>query len=204
VSSVAIVDYGMCNLDSVARAVSECGGAPVVTDRPEDLAAARAIILPGVGAFGVGMEHLKARGLIAPLREQVLEKKIPFLGICLGMQLLSARGEENGGAEGLGWLDAETALIRAAPGERLPHIGWNEVRPARDSALFAGIAPGTDFYFVHSYAVKPRDPSLTLATAPYGGGVCAAVQKDNILGVQFHPEKSQRAGFALLRNFLSL
>jgi glutamine amidotransferase len=204
VSAVAIVDYGMCNLDSVARAVSECGGAPLVTDDPRDLASARAIILPGVGAFGVGMAHLKERGLVEPLREQVLDKKIPFLGICLGMQLLARRGEENGGAEGLGWLDAETVLIKPAPGERLPHIGWNEVRLERESPLFAGIAPGTDFYFVHSYALRPRDPSAILATAPYGDGVCAAVRKDNLYGVQFHPEKSQKAGFALLRNFLSL
>lgn len=203
-STVAIVDYGMCNLDSVARAVSECGGAPVVTDKPADLAAARAIILPGVGAFGVGMAHLKERGLIEPLREQALVNKIPFLGICLGMQLLAKRGEENGGAEGLGWLDAETVLIKPAAGERVPHIGWNEVRPTRPSPLFAGIAPGTDFYFVHSYAVRPKDASLALATAPFGDGVCAAVQKDNVYGVQFHPEKSQKAGFALLRNFLSL
>lgn len=203
-STVAIVDYGMCNLDSVARAVSECGGAPVVTDKPADLAAARAIILPGVGAFGVGMAHLKERGLIEPLREQVLEKKIPFLGICLGMQLLAKRGEENGGAEGLGWLDAETVLIKPGAGERVPHIGWNEVRPTRPSPLFTGIAPGTDFYFVHSYAVRPKDASVALATAPFGDGVCAAVHQDNVFGVQFHPEKSQKAGFALLRNFLSL
>jgi imidazole glycerol-phosphate synthase subunit HisH len=147
---------------------------------------------------------LKERGLVETLREQALEKRIPFLGICLGMQLLSRRGEENGGADGLGWLDADAVLIKTGPGERLPHIGWNEVRPARESPLFAGIAPGTDFYFVHSYAVRPRDPSIALATSPYGDGVCAAVQKDNVYGVQFHPEKSQKAGFALLRNFLSL
>ena len=202
--TVAIVDYGMCNLDSVARAVQECGGVPLVTDDSKALATANSIVLPGVGAFGVGIKNLRDRGLEQPLREQVLEKGIPFLGICLGMQLLAKRGEEHGGAEGLGWLDAETVLIKTAPGERLPHIGWNEVRPARESRLFAGIDSGTDFYFVHSYALRPRDPAVALASAPYGDGVCAAVQKDNVYGVQFHPEKSQKAGFTLLRNFLSL
>lgn len=202
--TVAIVDYGMCNLDSVARAVSECGGAPVVTADAKTVTSADCVILPGVGAFGVGMAHLRERGLEAPLREAVLERKVPFLGICLGMQMLAKRGEEHGGAEGLGWLDADTVLIKPAAGERLPHIGWNEVHPERESPLFAGIAPGTDFYFVHSYALRPRDSSATLASAPYGDGVCAAVQKANVYGVQFHPEKSQKAGFALLRNFLSL
>ncbi len=201
---VAIVDYGMCNLDSVARAVSECGGAPVVTADPKAVASAERVILPGVGAFGLGMAHLRERGLEAPLREAALERKAPFLGICLGMQMLAARGEEHGGAEGLGWLDADAVLIKPAAGERLPHIGWNEVRPVRESPLFAGIASGTDFYFVHSYAVRPKDASTILATAPYGDGVCAAVQKGNVYGVQFHPEKSQKAGFALLRNFLSI
>jgi glutamine amidotransferase len=194
----------MCNLDSVARAVSECGGAPKVTDDHKEIATADCVILPGVGAFGVGMSHLRERGLEEPLREAALERKIPFLGICLGMQLLSTRGEESGETKGLGWLDAETVLIKPGVGEHLPHIGWNEVRPSRPSPLFAGIAPGTDFYFVHSYAVRPRDAADILAAAPYGDGVCAAVQKGNVYGVQFHPEKSQKAGFALLRNFLSL
>ena len=202
--SVAIVDYGMCNLDSVARAVQECGGAPLVTDDPKALATATSIILPGVGAFGVGMANLRERGLEAPLREQVLERRIPFLGICLGMQLMSLRGEEGGENAGLGWIEADTVLLEPQPGERIPHIGWNEVRPAVSTPLFQGIAPGTDFYFVHSYKVRCRDRSLELATSPYAGGVCAAVHKDNLYGVQFHPEKSQKAGFALLRNFLSL
>lgn len=201
--TVAIVDYGMCNLDSVARAVSECGGSPLVTDDPKTLAEANSIILPGVGAFGVGIQNLRERGLEEPLREQVLEKKIPFLGICLGMQLMSERGEEGGETKGLGWIQADTVLIKPQPGERLPHIGWNEVRPSTPSPLFEGIAPGTDFYFVHSYKVSCRDRSLELATSPYADGVCAAVHKDNLFGVQFHPEKSQKAGFALLRNFLS-
>ncbi|UPT74522.1 MAG: imidazole glycerol phosphate synthase subunit HisH [Elusimicrobiota bacterium] len=202
--TVAIVDYGMCNLDSVARAVQECGGDPRVTADPKTIASADSVILPGVGAFGAGMAHLRERGLEAPLREAALERKVPFLGICLGMQLLSTRGEESGDTKGLGWIDAETVLIKPAAGERLPHIGWNEVRPSQESPLFKAIAPGTDYYFVHSYAVRPNDASLTLATAPFGGGVCAAVKKGNIYGVQFHPEKSQKAGFALLRNFLSL
>ena len=202
--AVAIVDYGMGNVGSVARAIEQCGGDAVVTDRPEDFETATHIVLPGVGAFGLGMEHLKARGLDQVLRQQVIDNRIPFLGICLGMQLLASRGFEHGETEGLGWIPGD--VIRLAPEDpacRVPHVGWNEVRHG-GAPLFQGLPSGKDFYFVHSYHFRCADAGSVLATTPYGGEVVSAVQRDNILGVQFHPEKSQKAGFQLLRNFLAM
>jgi glutamine amidotransferase len=205
VRQVVIVDYGMCNLDSVARAVEECGGSPRVSDRPEDLALATHVVLPGVGALPDAVRNLAERKLDLGLREHVLERRIPFLGICLGMQLLATRGSEGGGAVGLGWIEGDVPrLTPAGEDTRIPHIGWNEVHPTRESPLFRGIEPGRDFYFVHSYHLRPGRPGDVLATTPYAGGFVSAVQRDQVFGVQFHPEKSQRAGFQVLRNFLSL
>lgn len=201
---VAVVDYGMCNLDSVRRAVEECGGMPKVTDDPADLAAADRIILPGVGAFPDAIARIRARELDRELHEQVVELGAPFLGICLGLQLLAATSAEGGASDGLGWLAAD--VIRLEPDDvdrRIPHVGWNEVTPVEDHPLFAGIAPGTDFYFVHSFHLRCKDDEDVLATTPYCGGFTSAVTRGNIAAVQFHPEKSQRAGFALLRNFLA-
>ena len=203
-SRVAIVDYGMCNLDSVARAIEECGGAPVVTDRPEDLRDADRVVLPGVGAFPDGMQNLRARGLDAALREQAA-RGVPLLGICLGMQLLATEGLEGSRTAGLG-LIAGTVQRLAPNGQpiRVPHIGWNEVDLVRPSPVFEGITSGRDFYFVHSYAlVCDRDEDV-LARTSYGAGFVAAVECGNVFGVQFHPEKSQKLGLQLLRNFLAL
>jgi imidazole glycerol-phosphate synthase subunit HisH len=205
VKRVAIVDYGMGNLDSVRRAVEECGGDAIVTDREDEIARATHVILPGVGAFGDGVRQLTERGLDQVLREQVIVGGIPFLGICLGMQMLASRGDEGGDTKGLGWIDGEVQRFTPTGEDtRIPHIGWNEVTPTRASPLFAGIAPGRDFYFVHSYHLVCRDPGDVAARTPYCGGFVAAVERDNVFGVQFHPEKSQRVGFALLRNFLGL
>lgn len=202
---VAIVDYKMGNLDSAARAVEECGGAPVVTNRARDLEDASYIILPGVGAFGVGMRNIRELGLDQTLREQVIEKGVPFLGICLGMQLMAARGWEGEEAEGLGWIDGEvTRLEPDGPDERVPHIGWNEVAHDGSSPLFRDIPSGKDFYFVHSYHLSCRDEGAVIARTPYCGGFVSGVNSDNLFGVQFHPEKSQRLGFQVIRNFLSL
>jgi glutamine amidotransferase len=166
-TKVAIVDYGMCNLDSVARAVEECGGVPIVTDLERDLETATHIILPGVGAFGDGMGHIKARGLDEILGEQVLEKQIPFLGICLGMQLMAAIGSEGGASSGLGWLDSQVRRLEPAGGDtRIPHIGWNEVHFERESPLFKDIPSGRDFYFVHSYHLATNQPGDVLARTP--------------------------------------
>ena len=201
---VAIVDYGMCNLDSVARAVEECGGTPVITDQERDLAVANRIILPGVGAFADAMRNVRECSLDRILAEQVLGNDIPFLGICLGMQLLAMKGWEGVETEGLGWIEGEVVRLEpSAEDKRIPHIGWDEVHWARESTLCRGIRQGEDFYFVHSYHICPRDDEDVLARTPYAGGFVSAIQRGHIFGVQFHPEKSQRAGFQVLTNFLS-
>jgi len=204
VSWIAIVDTGLCNLDSIARAIEDCGGNPLVTDDPADLERAARIVLPGVGAFPEAVARLHSRGLDVALTEQVIGREIPFLGVCLGMQLMATGGTEGRETAGLGWIDGEVGLLEARPGERIPHIGWNEVEATRESQLFQGIAPDRDFYFVHSYVLRPAHDEDVVATTPYGGGFVSAVQRGNMFGVQFHPEKSQQAGFAVLRNFLAL
>jgi glutamine amidotransferase len=200
-----IVDYGIGNVDSVARAVEECGARAVISHREDDVAGATHLILPGVGAFGDGMRNVRARGLDTLLREQVVVGGIPFLGICLGMQLMATRGLEHGVTEGLGWIDGEVRRLEPTHEDaRIPHIGWNEVTPSRDTPLLAGVGPARDFYFVHSYHFVCTEEKDVLARTPYCGGFVSAVGRDRIFGVQFHPEKSQRAGFAVLRNFLAL
>jgi imidazole glycerol-phosphate synthase subunit HisH len=204
-SKVAIVDYGMCNLDSVKRAVEECGGSPLITSEPAELRKASRIILPGVGAFPDAMQNLRRRSLDAALAEQAVERGIPLLGICLGMQLLAAKGMEVEETRGLGWIDGEVRRLEPTPDDaRIPHIGWNEVFFDPAAPLFRGIEPGRDFYFVHSFHLAARNPRHVLATTPYAGGFVSAVQRDWIFGVQFHPEKSQRAGFQVLKNFLRM
>ncbi len=207
-SEVAIVDYGMCNLDSVARAIEECGGNPVVTEKEEALAKATHIILPGVGAFGDAMRNIKERGLDEILAEQVLEKQIPFLGICLGMQLIASKSEEGGDFDGLGWVSGQVKRLVPPDGDytrqRVPHVGWNEVHFERETPLSKGIPPATDFYFVHSFHVSPTAAHDVIARTPYCGAFVSAVNRDWIFGVQFHPEKSQKAGFQILKNFLKL
>lgn len=194
----------MGNLDSVARAVEECGGDPVITHQPAELRSAGALILPGVGAFGDGMRNIRERGLEGTLREQVLEERVPTLGLCLGMQLLADFGEEGGGAEGLGIIPGRVLrMVADHPQVRIPHVGWNEVWGTRPSVLLDGIEQGKDFYFVHSYHFVCADDSDVLAKTPYCGGIISMVQHGNVAGAQFHPEKSQRVGFQLLKNFLS-
>jgi len=201
---LVIVDTGLCNLDSIARAVEECDGRPpVVTSDARELENATRIILPGVGAFPEAMSRLRQKGLVDGMSEQVLGRQIPFLGICLGMQLLATTGHELSETSGLGWIDGEVKILSPQPGERLPHVGWNEVNHRGGSALMNGIEDGTDFYFVHSYALVPDRREVVAGTTPYAGGFVSAVALGNILGVQFHPEKSQRPGFRVLQNFLS-
>lgn len=203
--TVAIVDYGMCNLDSVRRAVEECGGTPVVTDRADDIETATHIILPGVGSFRDGMHNLRQRSLDVILREQVVGRQIPFLGICLGMQMLATKGWEGGETDGLGWIDGEVKKLEpVGEDRRIPHIGWNEVAVAGNPPLFDGIDSGRDFYFVHSYHLSCRNERDVLARTSYCGRFVSAVGRGQVFGVQFHPEKSQRVGFRLLKNFLSV
>lgn len=200
---IVIVDYGMGNVRSVINALTLLGFESVLSSKREDIETATHIILPGVGAFGDGMHELQTRGLIDILKHQVVGAKKPFLGICLGMQLLMREGEEGGLHKGLGWVGGRTRRLRVDEEKyRLPHIGWNDVH-FEQSALFSDIKK-RDFYFVHSYIVEPDDPATIKGTCVYGESFAASIQKDNIFGVQFHPEKSQKSGQQLLKNFVTL
>jgi glutamine amidotransferase len=202
---VVIIDYGMCNLDSVARAIEECGGTPLVTDKKGDLELATHIILPGVGAFPDAMSEILQRSLDKSLKEQVLKKKIPFLGICLGMQLMATKGWEGEETEGLGLIEGDVKrFVQDSSDTRIPHIGWNEVNYTQESVLFQGIPSGKDFYFVHSYHFCCKNEEDILACTPYCGGFVSAISRGHIFGTQFHPEKSQKLGFKVLKNFLSI
>ena len=202
--SVVIVDYGMSNMNSIQRALEECGAPnPIATDNPKDIRTADRIVLPGVGAFGDGIEHLKAQGWIEVIREEVLENKIPLLGICLGMQLLASKGFESGQHDGLDLIPGNVKKLEPVEeNEKIPHVGWNEVHYSRDNHLFNGIPDGRDFYFVHSYHFVPDDPKDIIGTTPYCGGVVSAINRGNVFGTQFHPEKSIPSGFELIKNFL--
>lgn len=203
---VAIVDYGMGNLGSVRRALTELGVDVIVAERPDQLAAAARIVLPGVGSFTDGMAHLDARGWSDALRERTLTHGIPLLGICLGMQLLAGAGSEGGNGTmtpGLALIPGDVVRLDALGCTlRIPHVGWNAIVPHGTPPLLAGIPPQTDFYFVHSYAFRPASPSHILATTDYGVPLTAVVGDGPVMGTQFHPEKSSRAGFRLLKNFL--
>ena len=202
---VAIIDYGMGNLDSVFRAVEECGGDPLITNQKNDIENASLLILPGVGTFSEGMKNIKQMRLSSVLFEQVVDNKIPILGICLGMQIMARKGWECGETDGLMWIEGDVKrLVPPGPNIRIPHVGWNEVNFNRNSTLFEGIPNGKDFYFTHSYHFCCRNESDVIGYTPYCGNFISAIQSGNIFGVQFHPEKSQRLGFKIIKNFLSL
>ena len=202
---VAIVNYGMGNLDSVARAIESCGGKAIVTSQESDFRIADAIVLPGVGSFHLGMKNIKNLHLDEILGEQVIVNKIPFLGICLGMQLLATKGWEGGENDGLGWINGNVIRLKSDDNNvRIPHVGWNEVHFAQPSPLFVNLASGKDFYFVHSYHFDCDNDSDIIGKTPYCGNFISAINKDNIFGVQFHPEKSQKVGFQVIKNFLSI
>ncbi|MDT8903909.1 imidazole glycerol phosphate synthase subunit HisH [Anaeroselena agilis] len=201
---VLVIDYGMSNLGSIRRALEECGASVVVSDDPRDIQNASHIVLPGVGAFGDGMRNLNDQGWTEKLRQTVREDGIPLLGICLGMQLLADKGHEGGEHAGLGLVPGEVRrFVATADHERIPHVGWNEIKRTADSPLLDNIGDGTDFYFVHSYHFVAGEQRCVLATTPYCGTFHAVVAKDNVFGVQFHPEKSGPMGFRLLSNFLN-
>jgi glutamine amidotransferase len=200
-----IVDYGIGNIDSLKRAIEECGGVASLGREPRDLEDATHIILPGVGSFAAAMRNLENRGLAIALKEQVVANHIPLLGVCLGMQLLADGGCEGGETPGLGFIAGEIVPLKPdAPEVRIPHIGWNEVHFKQASPLFEGIDSGQDFYFVHSYHFACGEPADILAVTPYCGGFVSVVGRGTVFGTQFHPEKSQWVGFAMLRNFLKL
>lgn len=203
--TVLVVDYGMGNLASARRSLEECGARVLVSDQPRDIKQAERIVVPGVGAFPQAMRRLNERGWTEAIRESALVDGLPLLGVCLGMQLLADHGEEVEPTAGLGLVPGSiTRIVPAAPAERVPHVGWNEVVPRPGSPLFEGIPERSDFYFVHSFHFAAADPADVQATTPYAGGFVSAVGRGRIFGVQFHPEKSSRAGFRLLRNFLAL
>ncbi|GGF75444.1 imidazole glycerol phosphate synthase subunit HisH [Azorhizobium oxalatiphilum] len=210
--TVAIVDYGSGNLHSAAKAIERAAldtGAErvVVTSDPDVVRAADRVVLPGVGAFADCRRGLDAvPGMVDALEDTVHGKGRPFLGICVGLQLLAERGLEHGVTSGLGWIGGEVDRITPSdPSLKIPHMGWNTLNPAREHALLDGIptgAGGLHAYFVHSYAFKLADPADLVATTDYAGTITAIVARDNVAGTQFHPEKSQRLGLALLANFL--
>ena len=199
---IVIIDYGMGNLGSIQNMLRKVGADSVITVDPNIIAAADKLILPGVGAFDGAMENLDRLGIIQLLNEQVLDNGKPVLGICLGMQLMTKRSTE-GNLPGLGWLDAET-LKFGNIAQRVPHMGWNTVEVTREDPLFKDMYPEPRFYFVHSYYVKCNDGSNVLTTTSYGGDFCSSFVKNNIRGVQYHPEKSHKFGMRLLKNFAEM
>ncbi len=202
---IAIVDYGMGNLRSVQKALESLGAPAQITHDPRALQEADAIVLPGVGAFGAAMERLNAQGLTDALRREI-ERGKPFLGICLGLQLLYESSEESPGVEGLGVLKGRVVGFRSRPDFALPvpHIGWSALHLTQpESPLWQGITERSYVYFVHSYYPEPEDRASVIATCDYGGAFVCAVGKDNLYAVQFHPEKSGAIGLQILRNFLA-
>lgn len=197
-TQISILDVGIGNINSVAKALSYLNIEYEIISSNEQLDDARRIIFPGVGSFDVAVSKLKKLEMFGLLKEKILSG-VPYLGICLGMQLLASRGTEGIGASGLEIISGEVNRIQIPSNERLPHIGWNSVSIS-DSCLFNGIEDNSDFYFVHSYCMLPKDADQAFYT-DYYGAVCAYVKKGNAFGVQFHPEKSQKVGLRLLENF---
>jgi glutamine amidotransferase len=207
-SIVALIDYGSGNLASAAKALAKAAngkGAIVTTADPQVVLDAERIVLPGVGAFADCMKGLSSvPGMVEALREKVLKEGAPFLGICVGMQLLATVGVEFGRHAGLGWIAGEVVKITPSdPSLKIPHMGWNELSILTRHPLLKGIETGSHAYFVHSFELKPALPDDLIATTDYGGPLTAMVGNENIAGTQFHPEKSQATGLRLLENFLS-
>lgn len=206
---IAIVDYGMANLRSVEKALLKVGADPMITGDPAEIARAEKVVLPGVGAFCAAMSNLHHAGLDAAVRSHIAQGK-PFLGICLGLQMLFDSSTEMGATEGLGVVPGqvvrffEDGLPNPAAAElKVPHIGWNSLKFPTPSRLMAGLSEGARVYFVHSYFPVPQQQSVVTATSDYGYDFCCAIEKDNIAATQFHPEKSGAIGLQILRNFAS-
>jgi len=206
--TIALIDYGSGNLRSAKKAFAKMAAqaksprAVTVTADPDIVARAEHIILPGVGAFGDCAAGLRAiDGMIDALQTRVRQEGYPFLGICVGMQLMCATGLERGRHDGLGWIDGTVDALSVPPGLKVPHMGWNELAVAQPHPVLAGL-DGAHAYFVHGFAARPVEAHHILATTEYGGNVAAALARDNICGTQFHPEKSQHTGLRLIANFL--
>ena len=200
---IAIIDYDAGNIKSVEKALAYLGEEVRITRDREEILASDGVILPGVGAFGDAMEKLHTYGLVEVIRE-VTRRQLPFLGICLGLQLMFESSEETPGVEGLHLLDGTIRRIPAAPGLKIPHIGWNDLSFPNKGRLFQGIEEHSYVYFVHSFYLEAADPSIVTATTEYGTLIHASVEKDNIFACQFHPEKSSRIGLKILQNFVDI
>jgi imidazole glycerol-phosphate synthase subunit HisH len=203
VQPVLIVDYGMGNLRSVQKALERIGQAAVISSDPNRVAEASKIILPGVGAFRDAIGRLHESGLAAPVVEHIQSGK-PCLGICLGLQLLFTISYEDGEHRGLNLLEGEVVRFPNRPGLKVPHMGWNQVEIRRPVSLLRGVPDGSCFYFVHSYYVVPRDPSVIATETDYAGPFTSMIWRDNLFATQFHPEKSQNVGLAVLKRFADL
>jgi len=199
---IVIVDYGMGNLRSVQKAFERAGFGATVSSNPDEVAKADKIVVPGVGAFQAAMEALRGQGLVEPIKEAIAAGK-PFLGICLGLQLLFETSYEDGRHEGLGVFRGDVVRFDEGLALRVPHMGWNSISIEKKSSFLEGIPADSHFYFVHSYYVAPRDADITLTSTDYGVRFASSVERDNVIATQFHPEKSQSFGLELLRNFAS-
>jgi glutamine amidotransferase len=197
---ITIIDYGMGNLSSVYKALKRIGAEVEISGDAKAIAKAKAVILPGVGNFGDGMRHLRSTGLDKVVKDSIADKK-PFLGICLGMQLLMEESEEAPGLPGLGTFKGKVVRFPKSS-LKVPHMGWNDVIMKGRNPNLSGIKDGTYFYFVHSYYVKPDDPGISAATCKYGIEFSACLGKGNVFATQFHPEKSQDAGLRILENWI--
>ena len=200
---VAVIDYDAGNIKSVEKAVIALGGDVRVTRNREEILRADHVILPGVGAFGDAMEKLHRYGLVDVIMETV-QAHIPFLGICLGLQLLFESSEENEGVKGLGILPGRIVRLPEETGLKIPHIGWNSLRYPNKGRLFEGISEESYVYFVHSYYLKAEEPGIVTATTEYAAHIHASVEKGNVFACQFHPEKSSEVGMRILRNFMQV
>lgn len=205
---IAIIDYGMGNLRSVQKGFEKIGAEALVTSNPNDLLAADRVVLPGVGAFRDCIHNLEQGGFIEPIQKVIAAGK-PFLGICLGLQLLFSESEEFGLHKGLDIIPGRVTrfpegMTEAAEKLPVPHMGWNQISIKGEQPLFQGIADSSNVYFVHSYFVTPQDPAVVAATCTYGIEFCAAIRKDNVMATQFHPEKSQAIGLQMLKNFAEM
>lgn len=200
---IAIIDYDAGNLRSVEKALKTLGEQPVITRDADTILAADKVILPGVGSFGDAMGRLHQYGLVDVIR-QVVAKKTPFLGICLGLQLMFERSDESKGVEGLGLLKGEILRIPDQKGLKIPHMGWNSLNIREGSRLFSGVASGAYVYFVHSYYLRAEEEAAVAASTEYGTHIHAAVECGNLFACQFHPEKSSDVGLWILKNFIGL
>jgi imidazole glycerol-phosphate synthase subunit HisH len=198
---IAVVDYGIGNLGSIANMVKHVGGTAQLTGDAGVLREARAIVVPGVGSFDACMIALRRSGLVDTIETRVFEEALPVMGICVGMQMM-ARGSEEGQQSGLGWIAADVRYLPAGPGVKVPHVGWSALNPRPGNPLFVGADPDQRFYFVHSFHMVCDDPADIAGIGFHGGPFTAAVTRGNLFGVQFHPEKSHRFGMKVFENFL--